>query len=111
MDGSGAALQEVTSGAGVLQQSPERAKERLWRRQAAGAAFGGRGADLEFRAGCRAALLADDDTQQTATGARPRAVAESTGSAAGGSPDQVIQCDQRSVGSQRATDIGGAGGW
>jgi hypothetical protein len=44
---------------------------RLARRLAAGELI------LRFCAGCRTADMADDDTQQTATGARPGAVAES----------------------------------
>src|SRR5437667_1475750 len=82
--GSGAAFPEITFGAGPLQQGAERTEERLWRRETADAADGGRGVDLEFRAGCRAAYLAYDNAQQAATGARSCAIAESTGSSAGG---------------------------
>ncbi len=45
-------------GAGLLQQSTQRAQERLWRRQTAHAAAGGRRVDPEFRARCRATRLA-----------------------------------------------------
>jgi hypothetical protein len=50
------------------------------------------------------------DSQQAATGARPRAFAESAGSPAGGSPDQVIQRGHRSAGEQRAAHPRSAGG-
>src|SRR5215470_8440562 len=92
------------SGASVVQPRTTGAQERFSRRATFGEAVGLPGADLELRARCRTASLADTYAHQVSTDAGSGAVAQSTGGAAGGGAYQVIQSGFRSARRQCTTD-------
>src|SRR5262245_25261734 len=97
------------SGAGVVQSWAARAQEGFSRRATFGEAVGLPGADLELRARCRTASLADTHAHQVSTDAGQSPSAESTGGTAGRSAYQVIQSGFRSARCQCTTNAAGAG--
>ena len=74
-----------------VQSWTARAEERFSRRRTSREAVGFPGADLELRARCRTASVADPHAQQVSTDACQSTSAESTGGIAGRSPYQVVQ--------------------
>src|SRR5437762_6433616 len=73
----------VASGPGAVQSRAAGAQERFPRCRTSGQAAGGSGIDSELCARCRAASVADGDTQEVPADARSRAPAEPIGVSSG----------------------------
>src|SRR5689334_1055781 len=81
----------TASGAGAVESRSGRTEERFPRCRTISQAVGRSGAQTEFRSGCRATVVADDNEAQAPVNAESGAISEPLGVSVGGGAHQAVQ--------------------
>jgi len=99
----------TASGAGAVESRSGGTEEGFPRCRTIGQAFGRSGAQTEFRARRRAAVVADDYETQAPANAESGAVSESPGVSVGGGAHQTVQPGFGPSGQERAVHVASRG--